>query len=198
MIADNSTIYVSIIPSLLIAMSGLAVLYFGGKQRQMERREDWARQDSVAQKAEDAAAALVASQSLLAQQANDAAELLLVENKKVAEAVLVQTENSQAQVDATVRLEAKADQIHGLVNSNLTATMERELVALKAQCATLTEFIDFKKQELQKETSPETLVSLNILKDRIGSLERELTERERQTEQAAKIMAASEAEQGSA
>lgn len=60
-------------------------------------------------------------QDAVAAKAAEAADLLLAENKKVA-ATAVQTQRSLSE-------------IHTLVNSNMTAAMQGQLVALKAQLA---------------------------------------------------------------
>lgn len=85
------------------------------RQRRLEKREDWDRQDLVAARAE-------AAQTALVRQAEEASRLLRENNVIVAESA----------VDTAHHLQELGDGqkvIHGLVNSNLTAAMQATLLA---------------------------------------------------------------------
>jgi hypothetical protein len=90
-----------IIVAVIVSTTGPLLLgYLTDRARRRDKKEDYARQDIVADRAEEAA------------------RLLLEENKRVAE--------------ATAQTQGQLQEIHTLVNSNLTAAMQAELSACEA------------------------------------------------------------------
>lgn len=81
------------------------------KARREERKEDWKRQDDVAEKAASTARSLIERQSQVAEKAAVAVDLL--------------AENTAIQVAATKTLTEKVDVVHTLVNSNLTLATQK-------------------------------------------------------------------------
>lgn len=88
-----------------------------------------------------------------------------------------------AQKDAAEIVDAKLNQIHTLVNSNLTAAMESELSAHKANRALLVEAVEA-KQALGQDPDEETLGMINTVKVKIAELEAKLRDRMRSTAEA--------------
>jgi len=98
-------------------VSPLLLSRMGAQQRSQEKAEDYARQDLVADRAKQDSKRVAE----VATQAAEAAKLLLQSNADVAVAA----------AEAAGTINGKLEQIHDLVNSNMTAAMESELVALQ-------------------------------------------------------------------
>jgi mannitol-specific phosphotransferase system IIBC component len=94
------------------------------------------------------------------------AEKLIVETKRVAE-----TAETQGR---------KLDQIHTLVNSNLTAAMESELGAHKAGLVLMQEMVDLKRLS-GKSPSAESLEAIKITGAKVAELRAQLDDRIKQT-----------------
>lgn len=95
----------TVLVAVVVAVGPTLVAVVNGRNAARARREDWARQDVVAA------------------QAAEAAELLVRSNRQVADRVEVASRDAH-------RLEAKVDQVHGLVNSTLTAALEGQATIL--------------------------------------------------------------------
>lgn len=80
-------------------------------------------------------------------------------------------------------VDAKLDQIHTLVNSNMTAAMESELYAHKANRVLLDEAVG-SKRALGQEPSEETLAMIDTVTAKIAELEAKLKDRIRTADQA--------------
>lgn len=147
-----------VIVALVVGVTGVItpalLAYLAGRQRRDDKREDWARQDAVAEQVADAAA-----------KAAIAAELLLAANERVAES-------------ATASLD-KLEVIHTLVNSNMTAVLQGELTAVEAQRATLIEVIELKRAGGIPVDEP--VAALEALDARLAELRAVLTDRMEQT-----------------
>lgn len=102
------------------------------------RREDWARQDAIADRQEKAAAA-----------------------------------NG-----------SRLDEIHTLVNSNLTDAQRRELAATQAMLVTMREVVDLKRAG-GLEPGPQSLQAIEMTQMRVDALEHDLERKLQQTEAAA-------------
>jgi hypothetical protein len=98
-----------------------------------------------------------ARQDAVAAQAAEAARLLLAENKKVAETAAVTND--------------KLDVIHVLVNSNMTAAMQGQLVALKAQLVLMQKLAE------QKVSTEDEIGAIKAVQAQIAELEAALTDR---------------------
>lgn len=120
--------------------------------RHQERLEDYARQDAVKQQAEEAAALLLAANERVASQSAEASE-------------------------ATHR---QLQQIHVLVNSNMTAAMRSELDARKAQLTMTLEVVDLKEKQGMEPTA-EALAEIASMRAKIAELESTLGDRIIQT-----------------
>jgi len=103
---NNQSLLIALLATV-ISPAILAIIsnHITGRQRRAEKKLDWAREDAVAAKAEEAA------------------KLLLASNERVADNAKVTN--------------GKLDQIHTLVNSNLTASMKGELEATIAKLVVL-------------------------------------------------------------
>lgn len=132
----------TILVAAMIAIVGpLLLAYLTGRQRHAEKVEDYARQDAVAAKAEEAA------------------RLLLAQNKRVAKS----SESTRAQLK----------EIHTLVNSNMTAAMQAQLVALKGQLVLMHRLAEAKKGA----PTEDELGAIRGVEGQIQELETTLTER---------------------
>lgn len=122
-------------PVIAIGISSPALLaVISGWQRRSEKREDWHRQDSVADKLEAATKAAAA-------EAKQAAADLLKSNQKVAAEVVKVAEVASTTAAATDEkldgIQKQGQQIHVLVNSRLTEANDRALAATEAQLSLL-------------------------------------------------------------
>jgi hypothetical protein len=79
---------------------------------------------------------------------------------------------------------AKIEQIHTLVNSNMTAAMENELEARRSNLILLEEAAQAKRM-LGAEPSPEVLASIAATRIKISELSSQLNDRAKQTDSAA-------------
>jgi len=131
------------------------------EQRRLEKVEDYRRQDEVSDKVDAAA-----------KQAATAASLLVESNKKVAD-----TAKSQG---------AKLDQIHVLVNSNMTASMQGELDAYKSNLVLLEEISSLRKAAGQ-DPSPTTMAVIESTKKKIAELDAQLADRLKNTQKADEV-----------
>lgn len=109
----------TLVVALFVAVIGpLLLSWLNGIQRRKEKIEDYARQDEVADRA-----------TAVAEQAATAAQLLVEDNKRVA----------LAAAGAADKTFGKLDEIHTLVNSNMTAAMQAELDATVREVAMMRE-----------------------------------------------------------
>jgi hypothetical protein len=98
----------------------LLLSWLNGIQRRKEKIEDYAREDRVADRA-----------TAVAKQAAEAAQLLVEDNRRVAKAA----------AGAADKTFGKLDEIHTLVNSNMTASMQAELDATAREVTLMREVI---------------------------------------------------------
>jgi alkanesulfonate monooxygenase SsuD/methylene tetrahydromethanopterin reductase-like flavin-dependent oxidoreductase (luciferase family) len=103
-----------------------------------------------------------AERAEVARQAREAAKLLLEANKKVA--------------DTAERANEKLDEIHTLVNSNMTAAIQSEFDATTRELAMMLEVIELKRAT-GKEPSVETLAAVEATRAKIAELQSTLIER---------------------
>lgn len=147
-----------------------------GWQNSKGKREDWRRQDEVAARAEAAAEKV----SEVADQAASAAALLVKRQDDAAEAARQAAEDL---VDANENLKketaraasivnGKLDQIHTLVNSNLSAAMDDRLTAIRALIVALEQAAD---------QSSAARSRIQALENTAIELEAQLADRRRQT-----------------
>jgi hypothetical protein len=125
-------------------LAPLLMSWLTNRHRQFEKKQDWERQDKVAAKAEESA------------------RLLLESNERIAR-ITEETAKSQ---------NGKLDQIHVLVNSAMTAEMEKGLASHKAILALLVRL------------APEEVAQIDATKKLIAALETQLAERLKQTQAA--------------
>jgi hypothetical protein len=133
------------------------------EQEQKDKEIDRQRQDEVARKADE-----------VATQAREAARLVKASNEANAEAARV----TKIQLDT---LDRGQKVIHTLVNSNMTAEMQRGLIALKGQRVLMLRVMDLNKAA-QHEPTPEDQASLHAMEQQIAELEATLQDRLKQTE----------------
>ena len=140
------------------------------------KEEDYKRQDEVAARVEQIAGRTNAKQDESARLAQEAARLLLIHNIKADEAA------ERAEASAAVR-DAKLDQIHTLVNSNLTAALKDQLDARKAMLALLLETVGTKK-EIGAEPSADMMALIDDAQKKVAELEAVMLDRLKQTDMA--------------
>jgi hypothetical protein len=133
-------------------------------------RQQNRRQDVIAAQAAQAAELLKADNERVAAQAAEAAKLLLAANERVAE-------QSAAADRAT---QAKLQQIHLLVNSNLTEAQERELAAMKAMLVSMREVVALSRK-LGVQPATDSLSQIESTEQRIAVLARNLEHKMEQT-----------------
>jgi hypothetical protein len=86
--------------------------------------------------------------------------------------------------ETTAATHARLEQIHTLVNSNLTDAHERELAATRGMLAMMREVVDLKRDR-GLEADPESLTLIEETQVRIDRLSRQLVRRAEQTQIAA-------------
>lgn len=158
----SDVLWTAIIIAVSTTGSPLLLSYFTNRRSHKDRVEDWARQDAVAQKAEDAATLLIESNRKMSAKTDETAALLLADNKKVATATATTIE--------------KLDVIHTLVNSNMTASMQSELIAVKAQLVLIREVMTL-NNAAGHTPSVDTLATEKAAQDKITELAAALHDR---------------------
>lgn len=123
-----------VIVAVGVIVGPLLLAYLTGRQRSRDKREDWARQDAVAAKAD-----------AVAEQARLAAELLLAAQKatiKRTDEVARLAAEAAAQTAAKLEsIDKQGKTIHALVNQKLTDVTHQALVATTALLPLLEEAI---------------------------------------------------------
>jgi len=146
----NSSALLIALLATVISPAILAIIsnHLSSKQRRIEKELDWAREDAVAKKAEEAAA------------------LLVVSNERVAKTAKVTND--------------KLDQIHTLVNSNMTAAMKAELEATIGKLRLMRQIVARDKADNIK-VLPEALAAIRAVELKINELTATLNDRLQQT-----------------
>lgn len=152
--------------ALIVAGGALLTAMLNGWQIRRGKREDYARQDEVAAKAEARDLAAKQRQDEVAAQAAEAATLLLAANERVA----TQTAQDAGETQGQLR------QIHDLVNSNLTAALRAEYEAVKQQLVLLRELAAL-RTEFGQPASKQAEVDIRAIQSRIDELGMNLNDR---------------------
>jgi hypothetical protein len=136
----NVPVWLALIGLATVILTGtvspILVGWFAARRDRRNKKEDYARQDAVANQAAEAARLLADRQDAAAQKAAEAARLLLAANERVAKTASVTNETLD-------RVEELSVKTHGLVNSEKTRGLE-------TQEALLLEVIELKKVNGQK------------------------------------------------
>jgi hypothetical protein len=149
----DSALKVAAVVGVLALVGQLGGSLIVGRQRRADKREDWARQDEVAAKADS------------------------VRVKAEAAALLVKaTKTQEGKLDD---LSAGQAVIHGLVNSNITTLKEEALASSRRELVALSEVVDMLHAQ-GKEASTEALATLESTRERIAALAEEVTARRAQ------------------
>jgi hypothetical protein len=120
-------------------------------------------------------------QDAVARQAAEAAALLKADNEKTAKLLLAANQEAAAMsAKADQATQAKLQQIHVLVNSNLTEAQERELAAMKALLVAMREVVALSRK-LDVEPAATSLAEIANIEERIADLDRNLTHKIAQT-----------------
>lgn len=143
--------------------------HVAAEHRRRDKQQDWDRQDEVASRVEEAAA----EAREVAKRAQRTADLLVESNERVAADAAKANEYVSGQLQ----------QIHTLVNSNMTAAMQAELDARQAQLITLRELVAL-KQDAGHTPSADVVQTVTQLEMKIAELEANLHDRLEQTRKA--------------
>jgi hypothetical protein len=182
--------------AIIVAAGALATAVLNGVMMSRSKRQDYRRQDEVAEAAEererrgrdeaearekraaDAAEEreqrLVERSHRVAYQAAEAARLLLADNAQRAEVLAA----------AGTVTNGKLDQIHTLVNSNLSKAIEDQLEATEQQLILLREVAELKRAA-GREPSPEATAALQRIEAKVAELRTQVADRAAQTKAAA-------------
>ncbi len=133
----------------------LTMSWLTARQRRLEKAEDYKRQDEVADRA---------------RQAEEAASM---GRKEVAR--LLETSNRESR-EATALHSGKLEQIHKLVNSSLTESLQAELRALKHSLALLNEIVAL-RIKFGDPPRPSTQVAIDMVTRNIKEAESKLKDR---------------------
>jgi len=181
--------------ALIVATGGAATtiltVWLTGRQVRAGKDQDYKRQDEVAAQAAEAAKLLAERQDAaeakadevvrqaaeaarlneerqdaIQKQTAEAAKLLLASNKEVA----------QQAVQAALLTNGKLNQIHELVNSNLSAQMSEAHTALAQQLVLMNEIVRL-NQEAGREPSKSALDAIIAIQQRVAELGAQLHDR---------------------
>src|SRR5688572_3133885 len=149
---EPATIWIALIAGIVTISSTvigpIVATHFTNRALALRTAADYKRQDEVADRLltqqQAVATKLTARQDKIALQAAEAAELLLAANERVA----------KASADAKIRL----DQIHTLVNANLSAAIQEAADAIRREIAMMSELMDLKRSLGQEPRSEERRV----------------------------------------
>lgn len=160
----------AVLVALIVAFAGvvgpLFLSYLNGRQRRAERAEDYARQDKVAARVEVAAGKAVK----VADKAAEAAALLVESNAVAAETA----------ASATADTNRRLDQIHTLVNSNMTAAMQAELDRTQEVLVMLREVMAL-NEAAGRPPSEDARTRIAVTERKVGELSATLNDRLAQT-----------------
>lgn len=106
--------------------------------RKEEKQQDYARADLIEERHSKEAKQLLDRQDVLAKKADEAAGILKTNTAAAVKA-------SDDAMKASAETQGRLQQIHTLVNSNLTAEMKARLAAMQAGLASLLEIVDLRK-----------------------------------------------------
>lgn len=136
-------------------------------QLRRSKAEDYARQDKVAEQAANAARLLKQAQEEAANRAAEAAALLLESNERVAHTAAL--------------TDKKLDQIHVLVNSSMTASMQAELDATTRVLALLRQVVVL-HTAAGRPPAGEALATIEATEHKVSELRTALSDRLSQTQ----------------
>jgi len=193
----SEAIWVALIVAIPTALTSFVAPLLMERSRRMDKREDRAREDLVAERlrvsqteARDAAAKLALQQQDMVDKTSEAAELLLASNDKVAQ---VAKETNDTTISARSELAGKIDglkgdlkEVHTLVNSNLTKVTVALFEAVEAKLIYMREMADTAKR-LGQEPSPALAADIQKTAIKLEELRAELGERQRQNSAAAVV-----------
>jgi len=134
-----------------------------------EKKQDYARQDAVAANAAEAARKLSVRQDETAAKADTVAASLLASNERVAE-------TAKTAADGLAVTNNKLDNIHVLVNSQMTALMEAELLATQRELAMMREVVSL-KATAGHAASAEALGEIKATEIKVAELRAKLSDR---------------------
>ena len=145
------------IPAVIAsAIVPTAVLLINNKNARKIKQEDYAREDALEKRHTD--------------RAEEVARLLKT--------------NTEKQIETNTQTYGQLEQIHVLVNSNLTAEMEHRLSVMQAGLVSLLEIVELRKSLGQPERENTTL-QIDLMQKEIVQLEEILVIRKKVTEEAA-------------
>ena len=160
-------VWIALIVAVPALLGPVIVARITNKQRRADKIEDWAREDAVAAKAE-----------LVAKQAEEAARLLRARTDEVAAkaeeaAALLLEANERVALQSTTAYKVttgKLDQIHELVNSNMTALLQDQVLVNEQLLVALQLFA-------RDNPLPEAVATIEATKAKIAELRARLTDR---------------------
>lgn len=149
----SNPVWIAGIVAVSSAVAPLLIAIVTSSQKRKDRAQEYARLDAVAVKAD-----------AVADKAAEAAKLLLESNARVQQRGEVVNE--------------KLDEIHVLVNSNMTAMMQSELDATRTSLALMKEVIDLKRASGKKPSS-EAAANLKATEAKVKELSSKLAVRQK-------------------
>jgi hypothetical protein len=147
-----------IIVALIVALSAIINLWITGYQRKSERREDYRRQDEVAEKAAEAAKLLLVNQ-----------QRALVATEEVARVAATSTSSTNRQLE----------RIHTLVNSDMTAALVGQRDQARLTLLALKKIIAL-DSDAGRPASPEDRASIEEVERQLAKLGEVLADRAKQ------------------
>ena len=160
------TLIIGVIVALGAFLSPLLSATITNRAARRVRMDDYARQDEIALRLSNRQDTSEKNAADVASQAAEAARLLVASNQKQEQLVIVQT--------------AKLDQIHTLVNSNLTAAIQDQCDARSATLVLLEAIVETRRAAKLPD-NVEMLAQIELNRLKIVELTKQLADRSAQT-----------------
>jgi hypothetical protein len=177
-----STLVVAVFVAVAAIVSPMVASGFNIRQQRIMKREDYVREDMVADRAAEAAKLLLERQNAVAvevanvrKKAEETAGLLVAANAEVADKVAVVAENASAANE-------KLDVIHTLVNSSMTSAIQSEYDAIVRELAMMKEVVELRRAGGQLGVNESMQLAIQATEGKIEDLKQVLAERHRQDE----------------
>jgi inorganic triphosphatase YgiF len=193
-----SLIAVAIIAVFTSVTAPLVLMVITDRQKRQEKAADYAREDVVSKRVQEATTLAATNAAAAATQAQEVALLVAkTAAQAAADARVIQVQQSEqhaAQVEAARLLviantaiaqavqdtSSKLEVVHKLVNSNMSAALQAKLDALETSLAMMREVIDLKRAA-GREPTPEALAAIQSTESKIRDTRGMIAQRETAT-----------------
>lgn len=178
----SETVVIALVVSII---SPLIVSIISNRQRRNEQLEDYTRRSMVATRAEETERLLLERQNIIAEKVQEAANLLAIQQRAVSEkaeeTASLLLESNERVAKSALLTNGKLDQIHTLVNSNMTAAMTAVLDAREISLQLMKE-VSALKAAAGRPPSKSSISAINQAQKKVSKIKADLAHRLKQTE----------------